>query len=62
MKHTFLNRLVNEGQGWRQELLHVILIVGANGHFDLLQLRAQALGVASIDRPTILALTVSLDR
>ena len=61
MKHTFLNRLVNERQRRCQQLLHVILVAGANGQFDLLQLGAQALGVASIDRATILALTVPFD-
>ena len=62
MKDTFLNRLVNEGQGRRQKFLHIILVVGANGQLDLLQLSPQALGVASIDRATILALTVPFDR
>ena len=61
MKHTLLNGFVNERQSWRQKFLHILLGVGANGQFDLLQLGTQALGVASIDRPTILALTVPFD-
>ena len=62
MQNTFLNRPVKEGQSWSKELLHIFFIAGTDRQSNFLELRAQALSVASIDRPPLLALTVSLDR
>src|SRR5262245_40730349 len=61
MKNALLNRLVDERQSRRQQLLGVVFVVAANRQFDLFQLGAQPLSVASIHCSTPLALTVSFD-